>query len=231
MPGTVPLVLALAAVVFAVILAGARAWQSWTRPSSSLLLAGALAIASPIGVALMSARPGESFMIARNLSASFAISLILIAYLLVSARRAAPVLTATVLAVMALGAWLTVQPANRRSAYRSAAHFIDVHSANSAPVIQQFFLPITSGPLAQVTAIYLPKEQSVATEPMTIAQAWKRARRDSPVFIVQDLPGIFKRISAMPKQIEHDGSFVLVQQRKYLGLSDVLVGEYRHMNP
>jgi 4-amino-4-deoxy-L-arabinose transferase-like glycosyltransferase len=228
-PGSVELAMAIGAVVLAGAAAATRARRrrTWPRRSAPGSLIVLLAFAAPAGVALVSLRPGMSFMIARNLSPSFVMAMLLFGSLVTSLpRRAAVPAIAVVVAVMAIGAFDALKSENRRTPYRSAAHFIDAHSPPSDPVILAFFVPI-HGPLSTVLSINLSHRRSVYTNGAGAALAWARGAHGEDVFLVEDLPGVLKTVKHLPLRTGPGDHFVRVREHHYTGLDDVLVGEYR----
>jgi hypothetical protein len=58
-------------------------------------------------------------------------------------------------------------------------------------------------------------------------RAWAMGRRGANVFYVIDLPGVWKVVKHLPHYSGPGKRFVLVAERGYVGLNNVLVGEYR----
>ncbi len=135
---------------------------------------------------------------------------------------------AAFIAVLALGAVVGLQRGNRRTPYREVAHYIDAHARPGDPVIQQFILPAV-GPLANVISINLSHPRAVYTNPAGAAIAWQKGRRPGvTVFLSQDLPGYFRPARYLPRLAGPGNKFVRVAERRYLGLSTVIVAQYRY---
>ncbi len=232
LPGTAAVILGLGVIAFAAVVALARAWRARPaggRLSSPVVLVLLLAVVTPIGVAVISLRPGMSFMLSRNLMPSLVPIALLVGWLITSlqARIALPA-AAAFIAVLALGAVVGLQRGNRRTPYREVAHYIDAHARPGDPVIQQFILP-TLGPLANVISINLSHPRAVYTNPAGAAIAWQKGRRPGvTVFLSQDLPGYFRPARYLPRFAGPGNKFVRVAERRYLGLSTVIVAQYRY---
>jgi uncharacterized membrane protein len=233
LPGTVPVIVGVGVILAAALVAAGRAWRSRTWPalSSPVALLAMLTVASPIGVGLISLRPHESFLIARNVIASLVPAAVLIGWLLTSLpRRLATAAVATFLVVLVIGAELALQSANRRTPYRDVAHFIDAHAhaRPGDPVLQVFFIP-TLGPLARVIAINLSHPRPIFTNASAAPQAWALARRTGhDVFESVDLPGAFRALKHLPATAGPGNKFVRIAERRYIGLSTVIVAQYRY---
>lgn len=230
-PGTPALVVSVAVAGGAALAAVLRTWRNHRLPAlgEERCLVALLALAAPIGVGLVSLRPDESFMLARNLSSSFVFSAVLISGLVWSLRRPlAYAAAAAALAVMVIGAAEALSPSHRRSPYRTVAHYVDAHSSASDPVIQAFFVPTHGTPLATVLAINLSHPRAVYDTPSSAAMAWRHGMRAGTVWVVEDLPGVFKASTSLPARNGPGGQFVRVRQRKYIGLDDILVAQYRY---
>ena len=234
LPGTPAVVAGLSTLGILAILAVIRAWRMPARRprlSSPLTLIVLLAIATPIGIALVSLRPHMSFMLARNLIPSLVPAAIVIGWLVASAgRRVAVVAAAVLLVVLVTGAVRSLQPANRRTPYRDIAHFIDARSRPGDPIIQGFFLP-TPGPLKTVVLINLSHPHPIFQTPAGQATAWNLGRHGADVFQTIDLPGVFKSVRHLPRLAGPGKEFRLVAEHHYVGIDDALVGEYRFAGP
>jgi uncharacterized membrane protein len=228
LPGTIPVIVGLAVLFVA---AGGRAWRARVKPrlSSVLTLMALLTVATPIGVGIVSLRPNESFMIARNLIASLVPASVLVGWLLTSMRRRAAVpAVAAFLVVLGIGTVIGMKSSSRRTPYREVAHFIDAHSRTGDPVIQQFIVP-TNGPLATVISINLTHHRQIFTTPAGAATAWRLGRvRGTDVFVTLDLPGFFRSTKHLSPVAGPGNQFVRIAERRYLGLSTVIVAEYRY---
>jgi hypothetical protein len=93
-------------------------------------------------------------------------------------------------------------------------------------VIQEFWVP-TLGPLGDVLLINLDRSRPIMKTKSGAAHAWALGERGADVFVVLDLPGILRSEKTLPRVDGPANRFHLVAERKYDGLSDVLVGEYR----
>jgi 4-amino-4-deoxy-L-arabinose transferase-like glycosyltransferase len=233
-PGIAALAGAIAVVCGAGIAALMRAWRTRGLPalSDERVLIALLAVAAPVGVAVVSLRPHESFMLPRNLSSSFVFSAALMAGLVWSLRRPLSYAAAAALVVvMAIGALDALRPQYRRSPYRAVAHYVDAHSPSGDPVIQQFFVPTHGSPLATVLEVNLSHPRVVYDTPAGAALAWRNATHGGTVWIVQDLPGYWKSLMSLPNRNGPGNRFVLVRQDRYVGLDDILAGQYRYVAP
>jgi hypothetical protein len=231
LPGTVPVIVGLGVLLAAAVAAGARAWRARVGPrlSSPLALMALLTVATPIGVGIVSLRPNESFMIARNFIASMVPAAVLVGWLLTSMRRRAAVPAVTAfLVVVGTGTVVGMNRTSRRTPYREVAHFIDAHSRTGDPVIQQFIVP-TNGPLTSVISINLTHPREIFTTPAGAATAWHLARvRGTDVFLSQDLPGYFRSVKHLAPRAGPGNQFVRIAEQRYLGISTVIVDEYRY---
>ncbi len=231
LPGTAAVIVGLGVLFAAVLAAIHRAWRAQLRPrlSSPVTLLVLLTIATPIGVGIVSLRPNESFMIARNLIASLVPAAVLVGWLLGSLRtRFAVPAIAAFLAVLGIGTVIGMKSTSRRTPYRKVAQFIDARSRTGDPVIQQFIVP-TNGPLTQVIAYNLRTPREIFTTAAGVTLAWQLARRrGTDVFYSQDLPGYFRSTRHLASRAGPGNQFVRIAERRYTGLSTVIVGEYRY---
>ena len=233
-PGTPAFVVSVTVACGAALAALVRGARNRNVPtlSDERCLIALLALVAPIGVGLVSLRPDQSFMLARNLSSSFVFCAVLIAGLVWSLRRPlAYAAAAALLVVMAIGAAYALSPSHRRSPYRAAAHYVDAHSPATDPVIQAFFVPTHGSPLATVLEINLSRTRAVYDTQSGAATAWRRGMRAGTVWVVEDLPGVFKASTSLPARNGPGGRFVRIRQRKYIGLDDILVAQYRYARP
>jgi 4-amino-4-deoxy-L-arabinose transferase-like glycosyltransferase len=232
-PGLPELYLAIAVVVIAVLATIAGLARRRRRPSlgSERALIALLAVAGPAGVAIVSLRPDQSFMLARNLSASFVAAMVLIGGLVMRLRRGPALVGAALLvAVAVIGTVHAEQSRYRRTPYRLVARWIDDRSPPRDPVILESFLSLQP-PLDSVLSINLSHPRTVATTPGGASSAWAQGRRAGGVFVVVDLLGRFKAVTAAPPRAGPHHAFVLVAQRRWVGLDDVLAAEYRYAGP
>jgi uncharacterized membrane protein len=234
-PGRTAVIVALAVIAAAAGAALLRAYRSpAARPrlSSPVLLLALAALATPVGIGLISLRPDKSFMLARNLSASLPAVVLVVAWLLIALRRRAAVpAVAALLAVLVIGAVRTLNHDNRRSDYRAAAAFIDARARPGDPVIQTFFLPV-SGALEHVLTVNFdhPHPFVRAGSPQEAA-AWAHGRRGGHVFVVFGLGGFYKSVHHVGRVAGPRKDFVRVADESHPGLENVLVGEYRYAGP
>jgi hypothetical protein len=228
-PGRAAATLGVAVIVLASIAAAVRLWQrrgAGLRLSSPVVLTALVAVATPIGLGLVSLRPGMSFMLPRNLSPSLVPIARLTAWLLVSlGRRAAVPAVAVMLAVLTIGAVQTLDRDNRRTAYREVAGFIDSRARPGDPVIQHFFLP-PRGALGDILAVNFEQPHPLYRTGVSEGPAWKRGRRGAHVFVVLPLPGFFKEGRHLPRLAGPGNSFIRIAERRYRGIEAILVGEY-----
>lgn len=229
LPGRVPLALSLAALLGAIAFAVARGVRG-ARPSREAVLIGLLAAATPVGIAVLSARPDRSFMLPRNLIPSALPMALLAGALLVGlaavGRRVAVAAVAVVLVVAAIGAARALEHTHRRSAYRDAAAFIDARGRPGDPVVQYFFFG-DGGALGTVLSLNL-REPHPVDHVVTSAEGvhWERARRAGRVFMVVPLVGVFKPTRHLGRTAGPGAEFVLRAERRFTGIEDLLVGEY-----
>src|SRR5581483_6458020 len=230
LPGTAAVIVGLAVILVAAIAAVVRARRGRIRPalSSPLTLLAILTLATPIGVGIASLRPHESFMLSRNEIASLVPAAVLLGWLLTAMpRRAAVPAVAAYLAVLGLGAEIGLQATSRRAPFRDVAHFIDSHSRPGDPVIQAFFIP-AGGPLGKVISINLSHPRPIATNAKESQEAWAAGRAGHDVFVTLDLPGVLSSTKHLPVRNGPGSAFVRIAEQRYVGLSTVIVGEYRY---
>jgi hypothetical protein len=197
------------------------------RPPAGVALVIVLALATPVGIALISLPPHHSFLLPRNMIASLVAIGLLFGWLVTSLpRRAAIVATAVLLLVLAVDAARALDRGNRRSAYRDAAAFVDARARPGDPVIEVFFFG-NAGALANVLSLNFAERHRVfhaggATE----AAGWEQGRRTGRVLWVQPLPGLFKSIRHLNRFAGPGKRFRLVAERRWVGIEDMLAGEY-----
>ncbi|MEA2305004.1 MAG: mannosyltransferase [Solirubrobacteraceae bacterium] len=231
LPGRIPVAAALLVVAVGAAAAvgrAARAGVTGLRWTSPILLVVLLALATPVGVRLVSLHPDRSFMLVRNLSASLPAFALLAAWLVVGLpRRLAVVGVAVVLAVVLIGTVKMFNPDNRRSNYRAAAEFIETHARPGDPVIQTFFLP-AGGALGKVLSVNFQHPHPLYRSGPPEAAAWARGRRGADVFVLYGLGGFFKGTKHAGSRAGPGKAFRLVREARYRGFETVLVGEYRY---
>jgi mannosyltransferase len=225
-PGAWAVALAGVAVAAGALAAVVRAARG-ARPERRVVLVGLLALATPLGIVLLTLRPGQSFLLPRNLIASTPAIALLAAYWMVRLpRRAAAAAVAATLLVLVVGAAGALEHAHRRSGYHDAAAFIDARARPGDPVIQHFILPV-KGSLADGLAIYLDRPLTLfRVANGSAGAAWARGRRTGRVFVVVPLPGYFKAVRHLPVRDGPGRAFVRVAERRWSGIEDLLVGEY-----
>ena len=230
LPGTPAVALALGVLGVAALAAMVRAYRERgrnVRLSSPVTLIALLAVATPIGIGLISLQPGMSFMLARNLIPSLIAEALLVGWLVTSVgRRASSVAVALILLVLAVGAVRGLGASSRRTPYRAVAHWVEARARPGDPIIQAFFVPIR-GPLFDVVLINLRHPHPILHTPAGQRRAWALGRTGADVFSVVDLPGIWKTVKHMPRFAGPGNAFVLVAEHRYVGIDDALVGEYR----
>jgi 4-amino-4-deoxy-L-arabinose transferase-like glycosyltransferase len=229
-PGLPELFVAIAVVVIAAIATVARCVRRrhWPGLGSEPVLICLLALAAPVGVALVSLRPDQSFMLARNLSSSYVAAMVLFGGLVTRMRRGPALVGAVALvAVMAIGAVSAEQAGYRRTPYRLAARWIDDRSPVSDPVILESFLSLQP-PLNSVLSINLGEPRVVATTPAGTSRAWAHARHGGHVFVVVDLLGPYKSATTSARRAGPGHAFLRVAQHRWVGLDDLLAAEYRY---
>jgi 4-amino-4-deoxy-L-arabinose transferase-like glycosyltransferase len=226
-PGTAAVVVALAVIVAATALAAARARRGG-RPGARGVLVIALAAATPVGIGLLSLPPDHSFLLPRNMSASLPALAVVVGWLLTALRRPLAVAAlALFLGALACGTAAALDPDSRRSPFRATAHWIDDRARAGDPVIQHFFL-FDAGALGEVLRVNFARPHPLyrgggAAE----AAAWARGRRTGRAFVVLPLPGAFASVEQLDRRAGPGDGFELVAERRFDGLDDILVGEYR----
>jgi mannosyltransferase len=230
-PGRVPVAIALAVIAVALAVAARRAWRARDRArlSSRPLLIGLLAVASPVGVGLVSLRPHMSFLLMRNYAASLPAAALIIAWLLTRLpRRAAAAAVAAILGVLVIGAAQASQPVHRRSDYRDAAAWVEEHARPGDPVVQSFLLQGDALGTA-VTINFKHPHPTYGLNGVDQAPAWERGRQGAHVFVLLGLTGIFKDTQHLGRLAGPDNRFALIRERRYPGMETVIVGEYRYL--
>lgn len=231
LPGTAWAALGLGVVALAAIAAAVRGWRARTtrlRLWSPILLMALLALATPVGVAIISLRPGMSFMLMRNLSPSLIAAALIVGWLLVSLRRRAAIpAVAAMLLVLAVGAVKAFDEENRRTPYRDLARFIEARARPGDPVIYHFYIDHRP-PLRKALSVNFERPRPFFTTPPpgADAPAWERGQRGAHVFVVNELPGIAESVEHAGPRDGPGRRFVRVSERRYDGLLDVVVGEY-----
>lgn len=230
LPGRAAIALTLVVLGIAALAALGRALRQRgrnVRLASPVTLVALLAVATPIGIGLISLQPNMSFMLARNLSPSLVASALVVGWLLTSLGRAASfVAVAVIMLVLTDGAIHGLRASSRRTPYRAVAHWIDARARPEDPIIQQFFFPV-SGPLLDVVLINLRHPHPILHTPDEQRRAWALGRTGADVFSVVDLPGIAKKFKHMSRFAGPGNAFALVAEHHYVGIADALVGEYR----
>ena len=137
LPGTVPTVLAGAALAVALVAALARRRDLvLPGPPARLVLVVLLLVATPLGFTIYSAAGPEVF-IGRYLSGALPFIALAAGAILVSAPRPIGVAATLVVAgVLGLGAIQSLEDQHRRPAYKDAAHYIDRESRPGDAVVQ-----------------------------------------------------------------------------------------------
>ena len=187
-----------------------------------------LALATPVGIGLLGARPHSSFLLPRNLIASALPIALLAGWLVTSFRRRAAAIAATtaLLLVLVVAAARALDASYRRSAYHAAAAFVDDRARPGDPVIEFFFAGDT-GPLEQVLALnFATPHRIFHGRGETQAAAWRQGLRTGRAFVVVPLPGYFKRTRHLARFDGPGKRFELVAERRWTGIEDMLAGEY-----
>jgi 4-amino-4-deoxy-L-arabinose transferase-like glycosyltransferase len=229
-PGTAAAVVALVVLGAALAAAALRA-RGGARPGARGALVILLALATPLGIGLLSLAPDQSWLLPRNMSASLPALAVLVGWLLATlarslaavARPLAAAAVAAFLLALAVGTAQALRPDNRRTPFRSAAHWIDDRAQPGDPVVQQ--LLFGSGSLGDVLRINFARPHPLLDAGAAGGPAaWARAER---VFVVRALPDSAGGAAPLAPRAGPDGAFELVAERRYAGLGDVVVGEYR----
>jgi 4-amino-4-deoxy-L-arabinose transferase-like glycosyltransferase len=230
-PGTLAIVVVLVLVCGAAAYALVRAARSRGRDvrlGSPLALVILLAVITPLGVALASVRPDRSFLLPRNMAASLLFGEIVVAWLLTSLGRRAGVIAAVIaLAAVGVGTARSLEKQNRKIPYRDAAHFIEERAQPGDPILQHSIIDL-QGAQADVLRLNLEQPHPIVMQGGDEAPAWAAARRGARVFVVQALPGYFKQAEHLAPRMGPGKAFVRVDEQRYLGVEDILVGEYRN---
>jgi hypothetical protein len=227
-PGTVPTIILLAVLAAALVAAVARAWQHRdVSLRSPLALTILVAVISPLGVALASVRPDRSFLLPRNMAASFIAVEVVIAWLLVSAGRRVGIAAAVVaLAAVGVGTAKSFDHKYRKAQYRAAVQWLEARAHPGDPVLEHFVVNL-EGAQAQVLRLNYTRPHPTVPPAGKEAAAWAAARRGARVFIVQQLPGYFQSVKHLPPQAGPGKKFDLVDEQRFEGVVDLIVGEYR----
>lgn len=234
LPGHAAIVVALCAIGASLAVAAVRAFRRRRaggppslRLSSPVALLVLLALASAIGIGLLTLRPHMSWLLPRNLSPSLVPASVVVAALLVSlGRRASLPAVAAVLVVLVIGAVDSVDRENRRPDYRAAAHFIDARARPGEPVIQVSFLPPTGAPDDVLLVNFAHTHPLFRGAIGLDSPVWKLGERSGRLFLVLPLPGPLKSSKHPPPREGPGLRFRLVDERRYPGFQDLLVGEY-----
>src|SRR3954452_20796329 len=216
-PSRAALVAGLLALAVGLVAAVLRA-RRVRRPAGVVLIV-LLALATPVGIGLLSAVPHRSLLLPRNLIASTPAIALLFGWLVTSAgRRTLAVATTTVLLLaLAVGAARALDHGNRRSAYRDAAACVDQRARPGDPVLEVFF--IGGGALDDVLALNFAEPHRIHhSGGTTEAAAWAAGRRTGHVFEVLPLPGFFKRVQHLPRFNGPGKRFRLVAERRWQGI-------------
>ena len=230
-PGRAAALLGIALILAAAVAAAVRVWRrraSGLDLSSPIVLLVLAALASPIGVALLSVRPDMSFMLVRNLSASLVPAVLLVAWLLVSlGRRAAVPAVAVMFAILSIGAVQSIDKEKRRTPWKDVAEFIDERARPGDPVLQHFILRQTAPPRRVLTSYFEHEHPFISTPPADREnRVWERARGGEHVFVVWPLGGILASVQHAEPRAGPGGRFVKVDEARYSAWLDVLVAEY-----
>jgi hypothetical protein len=225
-PGRAAVVIAVALLAAAVVAAIVRAIRG-RRPGARVVLVILLAVATPLGIGMLSLPGDRSFLLPRNLIASLPALAVLIGWLLTSlGRRAAIATSAAFLLVLGIGAAQALDASNRRSQYRAAAHLIDAWARPGDPVIQVFFLAPTGALGTGLEINFARAHPLYRAGGAPEAKAWERGRATGRVYEVLPLSGAFKSARHLGRLAGPDQEFRLVRERRYPGIEDLLVGEY-----
>ncbi len=229
LPGRAAVGLGVGAVAVAVVVAAVRAWRGRAagglRLPSAVVLVGLLAVVTPAAVGAYSlVRPHMSFMLPRNLSPSLPALAALVGWLLVSlGRRVAIPAVAVLLGALVAGTASMFDQDHRRPSYRGVAGFIDARARQGDPVIDQSTL---QGPLPVALVAYFERPHPIFRGGVNDGRAWERGRRGARVFMVFPTPGAFREAKHVAPLAGPGNRFIRVAERRYRGVTPVLVGEY-----
>jgi hypothetical protein len=151
-PGRLALVAVVAGVVLGV--AGALAYRrSAARPRSTArtVLVVAMALATPVGLALGSV-VGSDMFVTRSLAASTPWLLLAVGALLTSAGRLRIPATVLVVAAFAMGATRAVEQRFARPDFDAAAGYVDASAGREDTVVDSAVFFLTPGPLSGLDA-------------------------------------------------------------------------------
>lgn len=240
LPGTVGLVV-LGAAAAALFLALTRVGRDRVRSvladrdrSRSLVLAAALAAATPIGLLAYLLASGNDLYLPRNLSASLPGLAVVVASLIwLLPRRVAVAATSLALAASVLGLVLLLQPEHERPAFRAIASAIDAQARPADRVVDSplFFTPTPQLQRGLTVQLKRPHRvfRLVGTRPSGKAfvgvadpRAWRGLRRGDRVFVAGfELEGTF--LVPRPPVAAH---LRLLSHRSYPGLSPLVLDTY-----
>ena len=192
----VVLVLATAALIYDT-LSGRRVFRPAItgRPA----LAAGLALIPLIGLALYSARPNTSFLLARNLSVAVPYALLIIGWLLTRpCGQLRWLLPVAALAALVVGTVKMVTPAYQRPDGRDAAQYIDAHAGPRASVVDAQVIAEFDRPPARATRIYLKRHHRIYPGARWV-EAWQDAdRRGGRVLVSFPRTGVVKLLVPPP---------------------------------
>jgi hypothetical protein len=222
LPGVVPLL--AVALGLAVALLGLVARPRAARPAGepraqprTVALVALLAIAAPLAVFLYSLVAHDIYF-SRYLSPSLPCLLLLVGWLVASARRPGALALALVVGGMLVGTAKTLSDEFRRPPYDDVAAFIDARARPGDSIVKQ---PLTWDFLEAPLRVQLdaPLRQYFAG---VDARAWRRAERGGRVFVVSPMLKLFP----LTPRAGPSRCFTLADRLTSEGVVDIGVGLY-----
>lgn len=204
LPGTAGLVLLTVSVILALPGAARRArgttLRAWVREHPRLVLILVLAIATPLGEAIVSTFSTHLFGV-RNLAASWpAFALVFAALLTAGGPRVRLAASGLALACFALGAGLMLKEPYARPNYKGAGDFIDHHYPSIAAVIDTTG-EVSPGPLTPLDL--------TLRRPVRVLRAGSPAEREHPFGFADPIVPLSRAI-ASAVAAARGGAIVLV---------------------
>jgi mannosyltransferase len=230
LPGRVLLALFIATLAIAAALAArARRGDSGRpRPGPRVLLLVALAAVTPCAIAILSLRE-HSILLPRSLSASVPAAVVLIGFLLTACRpRVAAVLTAAVLAVLAVGTVRALRDPPRDTGFREVADYIQAHRAPGDAVVYESLYHHPPHPLAGFVSAYLEDDGILVRDiGVNDIPAWRHAAAgDGRVFFVLQPIVVFGRPLELESRAGPGRCFALERSREVSQSPPLLLGVY-----
>jgi hypothetical protein len=231
LPGRALLVLFALTTLVAVALAIRSAYR---RRSSSeagrariLTLLFLLAVATPIGLVIVST--GEhNILLPRGLSASLPAAAVLVGFVLTAPRAPASLVVVTVaLTVLLIGTVSSLRDPPRNTGFRDVAHFIDAERNRDDAVIYLSLYHHAPHPLAGFVAAYLDDDDIPVREVgVNDGAAWRRAAGGGRIFFVLQPIVVLGKPLELPPRAGPGGCFTLDSRKVVSTSPPLLLGTY-----